>query len=148
MTSFFPDLNVWMALSVPEHQHQEDAWNWFRGQTHDTRLVFSRFTQMGLLRLLTNSAAMGDRILTLGKAWEVYDSWQQDPRVELYVEPRDLDAAFRESTAPFSGKPASQWVGDCYLLAFAKNSRATLVTFDLALADLARKQHCPVVLPR
>ena len=32
---------------------------------------------------------------------------------------------------------ASKWIGDCYLLAFAKESGARLVTFDKALASLA-----------
>jgi hypothetical protein len=148
MTSFFPDVNVWLALSVPDHQHDEDAWRWLREQPAEITLIFSRFTQLGLLRLLSNHAVMGAKTLTLGQAWAVYDRWLEDPRVELHPEPRDLETGFRESTAPFAGKAASKWVGDCYLLAWAKHSHASLVTFDKALFDLARKHRCAAVLPR
>jgi toxin-antitoxin system PIN domain toxin len=147
MTSCFPDINLWLALSVSGHSHNTEAWNWLKAQTDEATLIFSRFTQLGLLRLLTNQAAMGDQTLTLGKAWAVYDRWLDDPRVELYAEPRDLDVEFRQATAPVAGKAASKAVGDCYLLAFAKASNATLITFDKALFDLARKHRCPAALP-
>ena len=148
MTSCFPDLNVWLALSVPGHVHGANAWKWLRSLPDDITLIFSRQTQLGLLRLLTNRPAMGEYTLTLGKAWAVYDRWLDDPRVELYPEPRDLEAGFREVTAPFAALAASKMVGDCYLLAFAKHNHASLVTFDKALFDLARKHNCPAVLPR
>ncbi len=67
--------------------------------------------------------------------------------MEFYPEPSGLDAVFREATAPFASKSASKWLGDCYLLAYAKQSRATLATFDKALHHLARKQHCRVLEP-
>ena len=70
---------------------------------------------------------MGEQTLTLRKAWGVYERWLSDPRVEFYPEPRGLDAAFREATAPFAPQPASKWVGDCYLLAYSKESDAALV---------------------
>ena len=40
------------------------------------------------------------------------------------------------------------WLGDCYFLAYAKQSHATLATFDKALHHLARKQHCRGELSR
>ena len=70
-----------------------------------------------------------------------------DPRVEFYPEPRGLDAGFRAATAPFAGKPASKWVGDCYLLAYAKETGCTLITFDRALYNLARKEHGLAIVP-
>ena len=147
MTSFFPDLNIWLALSLRSHRHYTVAWNWMKGVSADGTISFARYTHLGLLRLLTNTAVMGENILTLSQAWAVYDRWLEDPRVEFSAEPRNMDAGFRESTEPFGDRPASQWVGDCYLLAYAKHSHSTLVTFDKALFDLARKQHCTAVLP-
>jgi toxin-antitoxin system PIN domain toxin len=147
MISFFPDLNVWLALSVAGHSHSPEAWNWLALLPDDVRLIFSRYTQVGLLRLLTNQAAMGKQTLTLGQAWSVYDRWLSDPRVEFYPEPRSLDAAFRQATARFARRPASKWVGDCYLLAYAAESDATLVTFDKALLALARKSGCGAIRP-
>ena len=147
MTSFFPDLNVWLALSVGGHVHQRQAWNWMEVVPRDARLIFSRYTQIGLLRLLTNQSVMGEQTLNLRKAWAAYDRWLADPRVDFYPEPRDLDAGFREVTAPFAGKAASKWIGDCFLLAFAKHSHATLVTFDRALYHLAGQQKASAIMP-
>jgi toxin-antitoxin system PIN domain toxin len=147
MISFFPDLNVWLALCVGGHRHNTEAWNWLNLLPLEARLILSRYTHIGLLRLLTNQSTMGEQTLTLRKAWAVYDRWLNDPRVEFYPEPRSLDAAFREATAPFAGKAASKWVGDCYLLAYAKQSHAALVTFDRALYDLAAKEGYSAVIP-
>jgi toxin-antitoxin system PIN domain toxin len=147
MTSFFPDLNVWLALSVAGHSHSAEAWNWLTLLPVENRLIFSRYTQVGLLRLLTNQAAMGDQTLTLGRAWSVYDGWLADPRVEFHPEPRGLDATFRKTTAPFGKQPSSKWVGDCYLLAHAVESDATLVTFDKALLALAGRYSHSAIAP-
>jgi uncharacterized protein len=147
MTLFFPDLNVWLALSVASHAHSSGAWRWAKLLPHDTRLVFSRYTQIGLLRLLSNTSVMGEETLSLRQAWAVYDRWLEDPRVEFYPEPRNADTAFRQATEPFAAQQASKAVGDCWLLASATELRATLVTFDRALHDFARKQGHLVVIP-
>jgi uncharacterized protein len=147
MISFFPDVNVWIALSVIGHSRNSAAWGWLDRTPRGAPLVFSRYTQVGLLRLLTNQAAMGEKTLTVDRAWAVYEGWLDDPRVELHPEPRNVDTAFRQATAPFSGQRASKWIGDCYLLAFAKESGATLVTFDKALLSLARKHHYAAIIP-
>jgi toxin-antitoxin system PIN domain toxin len=139
MTSFFPDLNVWLALSVAGHSHNAQARNWLSLWPREVRLVFSRYTQLGLLRLLTNQSVMGAETLILQKAWNVYDHWLEDSRIEFYPEPGGLEAGLREATAPFADEMSPKWIGDCYLLAYAKHSHATLVTFDKALHHLARK---------
>jgi toxin-antitoxin system PIN domain toxin len=147
MTLFFPDLNVWLALCDPGHSHSVTAWKWLSALPENRRLIFSRYTQVGLLRLLTNSSVMGDQTQTIEKAWRIYDRWQEDPRVDFYPEPRNLDAAFRESTRPFAGQPASKAIGDCFLLAYSREIQATLVTFDRALKESARKLGCAVIVP-
>jgi predicted nucleic acid-binding protein len=90
---------------------------------------------------------MGEQTLTLKYAWNVYDRWLEDGRVEFQPEPRGMDPVFRETTAPFSRQPASKWVGDCYLLAYAKQAHAALVTFDAALHTLAGKQGHRALMP-
>jgi len=147
MISFFPDLNVWVALSDQRHIHSGQAWEWLHVLPGEARLIFSRYTHLGLLRLLASEVVMGPATLTLEKAWHAYDTWLSDPRVEFYPEPLGLDAAFREATAPFAAKPASKWVGDCYLLAFSKESQATLVTFDRQLLAFARRNGYAAVMP-
>lgn len=147
MTWFFPDLNVWLALSDAGNSHHLKAWNWLNLLPPDARLMFSRYTQLGLLRLLTNRTVMGEQTLVLKEAWTVYDRWIADARVEFYPEPNGLDGVLREATQQFAQMSVPKWIGDCYLLAYAKHSSATLVTFDRALRELARKQHCAVLEP-
>lgn len=147
MTSYFPDLNIWLALSDTGNSHNAIAWAWINNLPFDDRLVFSRYTQIGLLRLLTNKAVMGDQTLTLGQAWAVYDRWLEDPRVEFCPEPLQVDHTFRVSTEPFFAQAASKWVGDCWLLAFAQASHSRLVTFDQALCEFAHKPGHSAVRP-
>ena len=90
---------------------------------------------------------MGTSTLSLGRAWETYDKWLTDDRVVLYPEPRDIDEAFREATRHLHTSAASKAIGDCYLIAFAKESGSTLVTFDRALAAHAKKFGCRATIP-
>jgi toxin-antitoxin system PIN domain toxin len=147
MILFFLDVNVWIALSDGGHPHNAKATDWLSRCPDDGRLIFSRVTQLGLLRLLTNNAVMGDKTLTLGEAWAVYDRWLEDPRVEFYPEPRNAGSTFRDATVPFSAKAATKWVGDCWLLAYADASQARLVTFDQALCNFALKRGHRAVIP-
>jgi toxin-antitoxin system PIN domain toxin len=140
MTLLFIDLNVWLALCVDRHPHHTIAWAWLSGLPEDARLILCRYTHLGILRLLTNKAVMGDETLTLRQAWSVYDSWLEDPRVEFFPDPHTIEAAFRRVTEPFAEQSATKWVGDCWLLAFAQATHSRLVTFDQALCDFARKQ--------
>jgi toxin-antitoxin system PIN domain toxin len=147
MISYFPDLNVWLALSVSGHPHSARAWQWLDGVPDGTRLFFSRYTQIGLLRLLTNASVMGEQTITLKKAWSVYDRWLEDFRVDFHPEPRGTDAVFRETTTFFASQPASKVIGDCYLLAFAKHINSALVTFDAGLHGFAVRQGARSVVP-
>lgn len=90
---------------------------------------------------------MSHVVLTLGQAWDAYDQWLADPRVEFHPEPLGAEAAFRAVTAPLSRLPASKFVGDSFLVAFARQSGATLVTFDKALLTHARKSACAALTP-
>ena len=85
--------------------------------------------------------------MTLSKAWGLYDKWLEDPRVKFYPEPRNLHPAFRKVTELFAAQPATKAVGDCFLLAYAKEVEATLVTFDQGLDRLARKYGHGAVIP-
>ena len=148
MTLFFPDVNIWLALSIADHSHTGAAWKWLDAISGEGRLLFSRYTQLGLLRLLTNPAVTGKHPLTLREAWAVYDAWLGDPRVQFYPEPRNVDVEFREALEPLAARSASKAVGDCWLLAFAAGSGARLVTFDRGLFDFARKRGQAAVMPR
>ena len=132
---FLPDVNIWLALSSRLHSHHPQAKAWFDSLKDDESILFCRFTQLGLLRLLTTEAVMGDETLTLKKAWHMYDSFVEKSWTEFVQEPHGLDAVFRQFTSAHSASPKT-WA-DAYLAAFAIEADARLVTFDRALAGKA-----------
>jgi toxin-antitoxin system PIN domain toxin len=130
-TSLFPDINVWVALTYEGHAHHRTAATWFAALKPDASLLFCRFTQLGLLRLLTAAGVMGDEVMTQPQAWAAYDQWLEDPRVQLVDEPAEIEARFRALTR--LRQPATKDWADSYLVAFAAVGQLTLVTFDRGL---------------
>jgi toxin-antitoxin system PIN domain toxin len=130
-TSLFPDINVWVALSYDGHVHHVAAAAWFKALPVDVTLAFCRFTQLGLLRLLTNAGVMSDEVMTQPQAWAAYDRWLRDPRVTLVDEPPGIEARFRSLTR--RRQPATKDWADAFLAAFAAAGQLTLVTFDRGL---------------
>ncbi|HXR96806.1 MAG TPA: TA system VapC family ribonuclease toxin [Terriglobales bacterium] len=134
--SIFPDLNVWLALSVPVHERHRAAWSWYRSLRADDRLFFCRFTQMGLLRLLSQEAVMGaGEALNQPDAWKVYDRWLTDFCISFYPEPETLEPCFRQQAR--SSKPAPKSWGDDYLCAFSQAAGLQLATMDRPLSRRA-----------
>jgi len=95
-------------------------------------VYFCRFTQIGLLRLLTNESAMGADVLDQIQAWEAFDALAANPNNRMLDEPAGLDPLFRQQTS--SRYAATKQWADGYLAAFAEAGNLTLVTFDQALA--------------
>ncbi|MGH9792411.1 MAG: TA system VapC family ribonuclease toxin [Candidatus Acidiferrales bacterium] len=134
----FPDINVWVALTYEGHVHHAAARDWFASLGHSGRLFFSRFTQLGLLRLLTAEVVMGrDEVMTREEAWRAYDRWLEDERVTFLEESPGLDTPFRALTRSRNSAP-KDWA-DSYLAAFAESSQLTLVTFDHAFRSKAKQ---------
>ena len=127
----FPDINVWIALTYDRHVHHVSARNWFASVGHSGRFFFCRFTQLGLLRLLTAEPVMGrDEVMTQEEAWAAYDKWMEDDRVTFLEEPPEVEGPFRGLTRATYAAP-KDW-GDSYLAAFASAAQLTIVTFDQA----------------
>lgn len=135
-TSLFPDINVWVALTYEGHVRHATAAAWFAELPLDVALAFCRFTQLGLLRLLTTAAVMGDELMTQPQAWAAYDRWLQDPRVTFVDEPAEIETRFRALTR--RGQPATRDWANSFLAAFATVGQLTLVTFDRGLEAKAR----------
>jgi toxin-antitoxin system PIN domain toxin len=133
----FPDVNVWLALLMEDHIHRAAAKAWWDTDQSD-EIGFLRFTQITVLRLLTNRAAMNGKPLTIREAWAAYDHLFQDDRVALFDEPRGAETRFRQYTRSRSASP-NLWA-DAWLLAFAEDSGGRIITFDKALA--ARSASC------
>jgi len=135
-TSLFPDVNVWVALTYEGHAHHSHAAEWFATLGPNVTFAFCRFTQLGLLRLLTAAAVMGDEVMTQPQAWAAYDRWRDDPRVEFVDEPTEIETRFRALTR--LRQPATKDWADSYLAAFATVGQLTLVTFDRGLRSRAK----------
>jgi len=132
-SSVFPDINVWLALSYEAHIHHTVARDWFNAVQIPNRVYFCRFTQLGLLRLLTNPVVMErDRVCSEAQAWSVHDQLAGDERVAFFQEPEAIEAGLRKLTR--GARPGAREWGDSYLAAFAGASGLRLVTFDRALA--------------
>lgn len=123
------DVGVWLAAVWGRHVHYPVASEWVNGQTDD--LVFCRVTQMGLLRLLSNPAIMGDDALDRSQVWRLFDQLWSDERVLWADEPDELDAVWRAISAR-DDKSHKLWTDD-YLAAFAQAGDLTLATLDRML---------------
>jgi len=129
-------VNVWLALVHEIHPQHRAATEWSQSLDSDAVAYFCRFTQIGLLRLLTNESAMRADVLTRKQAWEAFDALVADPRNRMLGEPAGIDPVFRQQT---DSQPAAtkRWA-DGYLAAFAETAGVRLVTFDRALAAKAK----------
>lgn len=136
MSSYFPDVNVWVALAYEGHQHHASAKAWFAG-LNDGPIYFCRLTQLGLLRLLTHPRVMSEDVRSQKESWLIYDSFLRDDRVAFHneAEPEQIELAFRKFTS--GGRSLSQQWPDAYLAAFARVAGLTLVTFDRGLRQMA-----------
>lgn len=102
------------------------------------RLFFCRFTQLGLLRLLTAEAVMGqDEVMTQEEAWGAYDLWLPDERIGFLNEPPEIETPFRAMARSRRSAP-KDWA-DSYLAVFAAAAHLKLVTFNQAFRTKARQ---------
>jgi toxin-antitoxin system PIN domain toxin len=130
MSLVFPDVNVWLALAAT-HSHRSLARVWWDKEAGP--ITFCRFTQIGLLRLLTTPAVLGEETLGMRQAWKVYDTLFSDERVEYAEEPSPIERSFREMSSHHAASP--KFWADAYLAAFAKEMGGIVVTFDRALVS-------------
>jgi uncharacterized protein len=127
---------VWLALAYEGHQHHESATAWFSKLNGET-VYFCRFTQLGLLKLLTHPSVMREDVRNQTEAWETYDSFLQDERVSFRIQPdpEPVESALRKLTSN-NRSLAQQW-RDAYPAAFARAAGLTRVTFDRGLRPMA-----------
>jgi toxin-antitoxin system PIN domain toxin len=130
---YFPDVNFWLALSYEAHKHHIIVRRWFQSLDASARVYFCRVTQVGLLRLLTTAAVMGDdEALTQPEAWIAYDKLAEDVRIRFLPEPEVIDPEFRDASQ--LPQPACKAWSDQYLIAFARSAGLRLITLDKSMA--------------
>ena len=137
MNSYFLDVNVWLALTLDTHEHHSAATTWFTSLPASFELLFCRFTQVGLLRLLTLRSASGASTMTQRQAWQAYDRWFDLGGAVFVEEPLGIEVEFRALTT--LDQPAPNNYTDSYLAAFANALSVELVTFDKVLSRRVRR---------
>ena len=84
--------------------------------------------QLALLRLLANTAILGEYAISAAQGWALLEELASNERVEFLAEPRDLS-----SLLPGLLKynvPTGKLIADAYLAAFAISGSLRLVTLD------------------
>jgi toxin-antitoxin system PIN domain toxin len=121
------DVNVWVALSILEHPHHEQAMTYWETQAA-SKVVFCRATALGFVRVCSGKNAVGGRPLPLSESWRHYQNWRKDERILLLEDPSGVEmvlSGFFENLALTN----RLWT-DAYLAAFAVAGDLRLVTFD------------------
>ncbi len=132
-SSVFLDINVWLALTLNKHAGHVAARTWYEGLPISVDLVFCRFTQLGLLRLLTTKGIVDDEPMSQAKAWNVYDTWIEKGGAVFHDEPFGVEIEFRALSN--QRQPAPKDWADSYLAAFAASTSLKLITFDRSLSE-------------
>ena len=127
-----PDLNVWLALTDPDHQHHARAQRYWETEAAP-QLAFCRITMLGLLRLSTNKVVMGGAPYSTEEAWQAYQATAALPEVSFMTEPQGIDALMQEHSSAPTFRNAD-WT-DTYLAAFAQLAGLRLVSFDKGFAN-------------
>lgn len=130
-TRWLPDVNIWLALGLPEHVHHHAATEWFDPDDHP--IYFCRASQQGLLRLLTTSAVLAPyklAPLSNRQAQVRMNEILALERVRMADEPRALEADWARYADSSFASP-KLWM-DAYLAAFALCGGYRLVTTDKA----------------
>ncbi len=132
MRPALPDVNVWLALSIPQHAFHEVANAWFN-EEKERSILFCRATQQGLLRLLTTAAVVVPYSLTplsnrqaIVRIGEVL----AEDRIDLVGEPIGMEDQWMRFADLKQASP-KLWM-DAYLAAFAFIGGYRLVTIDKA----------------
>jgi toxin-antitoxin system PIN domain toxin len=120
------DVNVLVALLVPEHQHHAIAVNWFANEAASGWATCT-VTELGVIRVCAqlpgtrwSPEATADRLLMLIVTNHEYFWWSGTVSPAVLPEVRSAE----------TGKQ----VTDRYLLGLARRNRGQVVTFDRGLA--------------
>ena len=133
-----PDINVWIALTVSNHEHHAASLQWLETQQAPASLAFCRVTQQGYLRLLSNAKMMegyGLPPLTNAEAWASYQALLADDRMTFLAEPGGMETVWRDYGA--RDTPSTKLWMDAFLAAFAVVGGHELATFDAGFRKFA-----------
>lgn len=122
------DSNVVLPLLLEQHPHRAVAATWWN-DCADESVLFTLPVRMGVLRLLTNRALMGDGVLTPESAWQIVSTLLTDARaVTNHDPPLGLDIIWLRLVRGREPSP-NLWT-DAWLAAYAEAANAEMVTLD------------------
>ena len=120
------DVNVLVALLVPEHQHHDAAIEWFTADGNQAWATCA-VTELGVIRVCAQlpggpwqPETTADRLLLLTAAGREYEFWP--------------DATPPATMAEVRAATAAKQVTDRYLLGLARRHGGRVITFDGGLA--------------
>jgi toxin-antitoxin system PIN domain toxin len=122
-----PDLNVWLALTDPDHQHHPRARHYWETESLP-ELAFCRVTMLGLLRLLTHPKVMAGNPFTVTEAWAAYSAYAALPEIQ-FIEESALAERFFARWTQAPGFAAHLWT-DAWIASVARSADARIVSFD------------------
>lgn len=121
------DVNVLVALLVPEHQHHAVSMEWFTREAGRHGWATCAVTELGVIRVCAQlpggawpPETTADRMLLLTAGSREYVFWP--------------DAASPAAMAEVRGATAGKQITDRYLLGLARRYGGRVITFDRALA--------------
>jgi len=122
------DVNVVFAILVENHVHHAAAWKWWM-MREDASVGFCLPVRLGILRLLTNAAAMEGGAISPSDALAAWDAFSDDPRtVGLETPAQSHELHFRRLVKGRRASP-NLWT-DAWLAALAESLAIGLTSFD------------------
>jgi toxin-antitoxin system PIN domain toxin len=120
------DVNVLVALLVPEHEHHNAAIQWFTAEGHQGWATCA-VTELGVIRVCAqlpggpwSPETTADRVLLLTASSRAYEFWP--------------DAISPAAMAEVRTARTAKQITDRYLLGLARRHGGRVITFDSGLA--------------
>ena len=122
-----PDLNVWLALASPNHQHHSSAVQYWEKQASQ-QVLFCTTTALGLVRLVMQPKVMGGAALMPADASALLETFLQQPGVSHAQPTSDGWDVFHLLMRQADLTP--RLCTDAHLAALAITNQWRLVSFD------------------
>lgn len=126
-TADLPDLNVWLALTWPQHSHHQRALHYWEHQAAG-QVLFCTVTALGLVRLMCQPKLMGTAVRTLAEASTLLNGLCQQPGVSLAEPDHDGWEVFHHLL--LARDLPARLCTDAHLAALAMANGWRLVSFD------------------
>jgi len=121
------DVNVWIALALPDHVYHHRAQSYWSDESLEN-IAFCSLTLTGFLRVSTHYPTPFGPPFTASESWEAFHLFIDLPEVIFLDQPN----YFLRDLARFTNRqefPKTMWPDAC-LAAWAVGHEARLVSFD------------------